>query len=53
MTKIWIEEIDLSGGQYPVIKNIRYKSLLRCSDQVFLDCSDANIVVKGIVDILH
>ena len=48
MTRKSIEVNDLSGGQYCVNKNIRFKTSLLRSD--FCDYSDAYIVVKGIID---
>ena len=44
VTKKWIEVNDLSSGQYPVDKSIRFKtSMLRSN---LCDYSDAYIVVK-------
>ena len=45
MTRKWIEVNDLSGSQYSVNKNIRFKTSILRSD--FRDYSDAYIVVKG------
>ena len=45
MTRKWIEVNDLSGGQYSVNKNIRFKTSILRSD--LRDYSDAYIVVKG------
>ena len=49
MTKKWIEVSDLSGGQYFVNKNIRFKPPLLTSD--LFDYSDAYIVVKGRISV--
>ena len=42
--KKWIEVNDLSGGQYSVSKNLRFKTPILRSN--FCDYSDADIVVK-------
>ena len=48
--KKWMEVNDLSGNQYSVNKNIRFKfSMLRSN---LCDCSDEYIVVKGRIDVL-
>ena len=47
MTNKWIEVNDLPSGQYSVIKNIRFKTLMLRSDSS--DYSDAYIVVKGTI----
>ena len=47
VTRKWIEVNDLSGGQYSINKNIRFKPSIRRSD--LCDCSDAYIVVKGTI----
>ena len=45
LTNIWIEENDLSSGQYSADKNIRFKtSVLRLN---LCDYSDAYVAVKG------
>ena len=44
MTKKWIEVNDISGEQYSVNKNIRFKTPMQRSD--LCDYSDAYIVVK-------
>ena len=44
MTRKWIEVNDLSGGQYSINKNIRFKKLMLRSD--LCSYSDAYIVVK-------
>ena len=44
VTKKWIEVNDLSGGQYYVNKNIRFKTSMLRSD--LHDYSDSYIVVK-------
>ena len=45
VTRKWIEENDLSNGQYSVEKNIRFKNPMLRSD--LCDYSDAYVVVKG------
>ena len=45
----WIEVNDLSGGQYPADKNIRFKTPMLRSD--LCDYSSEYIVVKGIITI--
>ena len=50
VTREWIKVNDFSGGQYPVNKNIRFKTLILRSD--LHDYSDAYIVVKGAIDLL-
>ena len=50
MTKKSIEVNDLSGGQYSVSKNVRFKTSILRSD--LCDYSDAYIVVKGTIDLL-
>ena len=47
MTNKWIEVNDLPSGQYYVINNIRFKTLMLRSDSS--DYSDAYIVVKGTI----
>ena len=47
MTNKWIEVNDLPSGQYSVIKNIRFKTLMLRSDSS--DYSNAYIVVKGTI----
>ena len=47
MTNKWIEVNDLPSGQYSVINNIRFKTLMLRSDSS--DYSDAYIVVKGTI----
>ena len=47
VTNKWIEVNDLPSGQYSVIKNIRFKTLMLRSDSS--DYSDAYIVVKGTI----
>ena len=50
MTRKWIEGNDLSGGQYSVNKNIRFKTpILRLN---LCDYSDTYTIVKGTVDLL-
>ena len=49
VTKIWIEVNDLSGSQYSVNKNIRFKTNTLRSD--LCDYSDAYIVVKGAITV--
>ena len=49
MTKKWIEVNDISGEQYSVNKNIRFKTPMQRSD--LCDYSDAYIVVKGRVSV--
>ena len=44
MTRKWIKANDLSGGQYSVNKNIRFKTPMLRSN--VCDYSDAYIVVK-------
>ena len=46
MTKKWVEVNDLWSGQYPINKNIRFKTSMLGSD--LCDYSDAYIVLKGI-----
>ena len=46
----WIEVNDLSGGQYSVDKNIRFKTPMLRSD--LRDYSDAHIEVKRTVNLL-
>ena len=49
VTRKWNEKInDLSGSQYSLNKNIRFKTLMLRSD--LCGYSDAYIVVKGIID---
>ena len=49
VTKKWIEVNDLSSGQYPVDKSIRFKtSMLRSN---LCDYSDAHNVVKGRISV--
>ena len=48
--KKWIEVNDLSGNQYSVNKNIRFKFSILRSD--LCDCSYEYIVVKGKIDVL-
>ena len=49
VTRKWIEVNDLSGGQYSVNKNMRFKiSMLR---SYLCDYSDEYIVVKGAVTV--
>ena len=43
VTRKWIEVNDLSGGQYSVNKNIRFKTPMLRSD--LSDCNDAYFVV--------
>ena len=50
LTRKWIEVDDLSGHQYYVNENIRFKSPFLRSD--LWDYSVAYIVVKGTVDLL-
>ena len=50
VTKNWIELNNLSGSQYSVNKNTRFKTLMLRSD--LCDYSDAYIVVKGTIDLL-
>ena len=45
MTRKWIKINDLSGGQYSVNKNIKFRTSMLRSD--LCDYSDAYIVVKG------
>ena len=47
VTNKWIEVNDLPSGQYSVIKNIRFKTLMLRSDSS--DYRDAYIVVKGTI----
>ena len=47
MTNKWIEVNDLPSGQYYVINNIRFKTLMLRSDSS--DYSNAYIVVKGTI----
>ena len=47
MTNKWIEVNDLPSGQYSVINNIRFKTLMLRSDSS--DYSNAYIVVKGTI----
>ena len=49
MTKKWIEVNDISGEQYSVNKNIRFKTPMQRSD--LCDYSDAYIVVKGRISV--
>ena len=49
VTKKWIEVNDLSGGQYSVNKNVRFKTAMLRSD--LCDNSDAYIVVKGRISV--
>ena len=49
VTKKWIEVNDLSSCQYPVNKNISFKTSLLRSD--LYDYSDAYTVVKGTVTV--
>ena len=49
VTKRWIEVNDLTGGQYSVDKNIRFKTPMLRSD--LCDYSDAYIVVKGTINL--
>ena len=50
VTRKWIEVNDLSGGQYSVNKNMRFKTPVIWSD--LCDYSDAYIVVKRTTDLL-
>ena len=45
MTRKWIEVNNLSGGQYSVNKNIRFKTPILRSD--LCTYSDAYVVLKG------
>ena len=45
MTRKWIELNNLSGGQYSVNKNIRFKTPILRSD--LCTYSDAYVVLKG------
>ena len=45
MRRKWIQVYDLSGNQYSVNKNIRFKTLMPRPD--LCDYSDLYIVVKG------
>ena len=45
MTKKWVKVNALSGGQYCVNKNIKFKTSMLRSD--LCDYSDAYVVVKG------
>ena len=45
VTRKWIEVNNLSGGQYSIHKNIRFKTLTLRSN--LCDYSDAYIVLKG------
>ena len=47
VAKKWIEVNDLSSGQFPVKKNIRFKTSTLGSDS--FDYSDAYIFVKGTI----
>ena len=47
LTKKWIQVNDLSGGQYSVNKNLRFKTSMLGT--VLCDYSDAYIVVKGTI----
>ena len=47
--KKWVEENDLTSGQYPVNKNIKFKISMLSSDSY--DYSDAYIVVKGTITV--
>ena len=49
VTRKWIEVNDLSGNQYSVNKNIRFKISMLRSD--FQNYSDAYIVAKRIIDL--
>ena len=49
VTRKWIEENDLPGGQHSVNKNIRFKNPMLRSD--VCDYSDAYIVVKETVTV--
>ena len=42
--KIWIQVNDLSGGRYPVNKNIRFETWMLKSD--LCDSNDAYFIVK-------
>ena len=49
MTRKWIEANDLSGGQYSVRKNIKFKTpMLRL---VLCEHGDVYIVVKGEISV--
>ena len=45
----WVEVNDLSNGQYPVNKNIRFETPMLRSD--LCDYRDAYIVAKGTIDL--
>ena len=47
LTKKWIQVNDLSGGQYSVNKNLRFKTSMLGT--VLCDYNDAYIVVKGTI----
>ena len=47
VTRKWIEENDLSNGQFPLTKNMRFKTPMLRSD--LCNYSDDYIVVKGYV----
>ena len=49
MTRKWIEVNDLSGGQYSVTENVRFKNLMLRSK--LCDYSDAYIAVNGTIDL--
>ena len=49
MTRKRIEENDLSGGQYSVYKNIKFKTPMLTSD--LCDYNDPYIVLKGIMTV--
>ena len=48
-TRKWIKLNDLSGGQYSVNKNIRFKTRMLISN--ICDLSDGYIAVKGMTDL--
>ena len=50
VTRKWIEVNDLSGGQYSVNKNIRFKAPMLRSD--CCDYSDVIIVLQGRIKLM-